>query len=61
MINTSDPIFIIIFLSLSGIILRTTLVLAGQNWSKTFHYHFLLQDKFHLSSWLINFLDTEKI
>ena len=37
MINTSDPIFIVIFLSLSGIILRTTLVLVGQNWSKTFH------------------------
>ena len=38
MINTSDPIFIVIFLSLSGIILRTSLVLVGQNWSKTFHY-----------------------
>ena len=38
MINTSDPIFIIIFLSLCGIILRTSLVLVGQNWSKTFHY-----------------------
>tara|TARA_Y100000590_G_scaffold433450_1_gene550521 strand:+ start:2099 stop:2734 length:636 start_codon:yes stop_codon:yes gene_type:complete len=38
MINTSDPIFIVIFLSLSGIILRTTLVFIGQNWSKTFHY-----------------------
>ena len=25
-------------LSLSGIILRTTLVFIGQNWSKTFHY-----------------------
>jgi len=38
MIDTSDPIFIVIFLSLSGIILRTSLVLVGQNWSKTFHY-----------------------
>ena len=38
MINTSDPIFIMIFLSLSGIILRITLVFVGQNWSKTFHY-----------------------
>ncbi len=38
MINYSDPIFIVMFLSLSGIVLRTSLVLVGQNWSKTFHY-----------------------
>ena len=38
MINTSDPIFIVIFLSISGITLRTILVLVGQSWSKTFHY-----------------------
>ena len=38
MINYSDPIFIVIFLGLSGITLRTSLVLVGQNWSKTFHY-----------------------
>ena len=38
MINYSDPIFIVIFLGLSGIIIRTSLVLVGQNWSKTFHY-----------------------
>tara|TARA_B100001057_G_C22732979_1_gene904603 strand:+ start:249 stop:884 length:636 start_codon:yes stop_codon:yes gene_type:complete len=38
MIDYSDPIFIVMFLSLSGIVLRTSLIYVGQNWSKTFHY-----------------------
>ena len=38
MIDFTHPIYIILFLTISGIILRTSLVLIGQNWAKTFHY-----------------------
>ena len=38
MIDFTHPIYIVLFLTTSGIILRTSLVLIGQNWAKTFHY-----------------------
>ena len=38
MIDFTHPIYIVLFLTISGIILRTSLVLIGQNWAKTFHY-----------------------
>ena len=38
MIDNLTPIHIVIFLSLSGIILRTSLSLVGQNWVRTFHF-----------------------
>ncbi len=38
MLNDLSPIHIVIFLSLSGIILRSSLSLVGQNWVRTYHF-----------------------
>ena len=38
MIDNLSPIHIVVFLSLSGIILRSSLSLVGQNWVKTYHF-----------------------
>ena len=38
MLNDLSPIHIVIFLSLSGIVLRSSLSLVGQNWVKTYHF-----------------------
>jgi hypothetical protein len=38
MIDNLSPIQIVVFLSLSGIILRSSLSLVGQNWVKTYHF-----------------------
>ncbi len=38
MLENLSPIHIVIFLSLSGIILRTSLSLVGQNWVRTYHF-----------------------
>ena len=38
MFENLTPIHIVIFLSLSGIVLRTSLSLVGQNWVRTYHF-----------------------
>tara|TARA_B100001121_G_scaffold269452_1_gene254034 strand:- start:83 stop:733 length:651 start_codon:yes stop_codon:yes gene_type:complete len=38
MLENLSPIHIVIFLSLSGIILRSSLTLVGQNWVRTYHF-----------------------
>ena len=38
MLENLSPIHIVIFLSLSGIVLRSSLTLVGQNWAKTYHF-----------------------
>ena len=36
--NLPEPIYIVLFLTFSGLIIRTSLVIVGQSWSKTYHY-----------------------
>ena len=38
MLENLSPIHIVVFLSLSGIILRSSLTLVGQNWARTYHF-----------------------
>ena len=38
MLENLTPIHIVIFLSLSGIVLRSSLTLVGQNWVRTYHF-----------------------
>ena len=38
MLENLSPIHIVIFLSLSGVILRSSLTLVGQNWVRTYHF-----------------------
>ncbi len=38
MLDDLTPIHIVIFLSISGIILRSSLSLVGQNWVRTYHF-----------------------
>ena len=38
MLENLSPIHIVIFLSLSGIVLRSSLTLVGQNWVRTYHF-----------------------
>jgi hypothetical protein len=38
MLENLSPIHIVIFLSLSGIVLRSSLSIVGQNWVKTYHF-----------------------
>ena len=38
MLENLSPIHIVIFLSISGIILRSSLSLVGQNWVRTYHF-----------------------
>ncbi len=38
MLDDLSPIHIVIFLSISGIILRSSLSLVGQNWVRTYHF-----------------------
>ena len=38
MLENLSPIHIVIFLSLSGIVLRSSLTLVGQNWARTYHF-----------------------
>jgi len=38
MINLPEPVYIVLFLTFSGLIIRTSLVIVGQSWSKTYHY-----------------------
>jgi len=36
--NIPEPVLIVLFLIISGITIRTSLVIVGQSWSKTYHY-----------------------
>tara|TARA_B100001540_G_scaffold317247_1_gene349650 strand:+ start:142 stop:774 length:633 start_codon:yes stop_codon:yes gene_type:complete len=36
--NIPEPVYIVLFLTFSGLIIRTCLVIVGQTWSKTYHY-----------------------
>ena len=36
--NIPEPVYIVLFLTFSGLIIRTCLVIVGQSWSKTYHY-----------------------
>ena len=38
MMNIPEPVYIVLFLTFSGLIIRTCLVIVGQTWSKTYHY-----------------------
>ena len=38
MMNIPEPVYIVLFLTFSGLIIRTCLVIVGQSWSKTYHY-----------------------
>jgi len=38
MFDNLSPIHIVVFLSLSGIVLRSSLSLIGQNWVRTYHF-----------------------
>ena len=38
MLENLSPIHIVVFLSLSGIMLRSSLTLVGQNWVRTYHF-----------------------
>jgi len=38
MLENLSPIHIVVFLSLSGIVLRSSLSIVGQNWVKTYHF-----------------------
>ena len=38
MMNIPEPVYIVLFLIFSGLIIRTCLVIVGQSWSKTYHY-----------------------
>ena len=38
MMNLPEPVYIVLFLTFSGLIIRTSLVIVGQSWSKTYHY-----------------------
>ncbi len=38
MMNIPEPVYIVLFLTFSGLIIRTCLVVVGQTWSKTYHY-----------------------
>ena len=38
MLDNLSPISLVIFLSLSGIMLRSSLLLVGQNWARTYHF-----------------------
>jgi len=36
--NIPEPVYIVLFLTFSGLTIRTCLVIVGQSWSKTYHY-----------------------
>ena len=38
MMNLPEPVYTVLFLTFSGLIIRTSLVIVGQSWSKTYHY-----------------------
>lgn len=38
MLDDLNPIHIVIFLSISGVLLRSSLSLVGQNWVRTYHF-----------------------
>ena len=38
MLDNLSPISLVIFLILSGIMLRSSLLLVGQNWARTYHF-----------------------
>ena len=38
MMNIPEPVYIVLFITFSGLIIRTCLVIVGQSWSKTYHY-----------------------
>ena len=38
MMNLPEPVYNVLFLTFAGLIIRTSLVIVGQSWSKTYHY-----------------------
>jgi len=36
--NLPEPVYNVLFLTFAGLIIRTSLVIVGQSWSKTYHY-----------------------
>ena len=50
MFENLNPINIVVYLTLTGIILRSALSLVGQNWVKTYHFlgTFILLPNKHL-------------